>query len=151
MGIAISALDVVAPVVSVGLAADGSMQVPEDVTTVGWYELGVVPGAAGTAVFAGHVDSREQGRGTFFDLRRLDVGDLITVTHEQGSVTSWQVVARRSYPKDELPIGDIFTRFSEPRLVLITCGGDFDDQTRYYTENVVVYAEPVGQGTDARS
>jgi hypothetical protein len=27
--------------------------------------------------------------------------------------------------------------------VLITCGGDFDSDTRHYQENVVVYTEPV--------
>lgn len=141
--LAIPAITVDAAVVPVGLLPDGSMEVPKDVTTVGWYEPGVLPGASGSAVLAGHVDAREQGRGAFFDLGGLDVGDTITVEHDDGATTTWQVSARRSYPKDELPIDEIFTKFGDTRLVLITCGGAFDRRSRHYTHNVVVYATMV--------
>lgn len=141
--LAIPAIAVDAAVVPVGLLPDGSMEVPRDVATVGWYEPGVLPGASGSAVLAGHVDDRQQGRGAFFDLGGLDVGDTITVEHDDGATTTWQVSARRSYPKDELPINEIFTKFSDTRLVLITCGGAFDRRSRHYTHNVVVYATMV--------
>lgn len=142
--IGIDAIGVGAPVVPVGLEDDGGMEIPEDITTVGWYELGVAPGeATGTAVISGHVDSREQGRGAFWDLRRLDVDDIVTLDHEDGSTSDWRVVARTSYPKEELPISDIFTRFGPPRLVLITCDGDFDRAEQSYADNVVVYTVPV--------
>lgn len=141
--LAIPAIGVDAPVNPVGLLSDGSMEVPGDVASIGWYEPGILPGASGSAVLAGHVDSREQGRGAFFDLRLVDPGDAITVEHDDGGTTTWEVTERRSYPKDVLPIDDIFTRFSETRLVLITCGGAFDRDTRHYTQNVVVYAHPV--------
>ncbi|MFP4310635.1 MAG: class F sortase [Nitriliruptoraceae bacterium] len=144
-GLRLPSLDVDAPVVDVGLEESGSMEIPDDITTVGWYELGVEPGAAaGTAVISGHVDSREQGRGALWDLRTMDVDDPIEVEHADGTVSEWRVVARRSYPKEELPIGDIFTRFGDPRLALITCDGEFDPVTRQYADNVVVYAVPAG-------
>jgi hypothetical protein len=137
-------LGVEAPVVDVGLEDDGGMEIPEDISTVGWYEPGVLPGdAAGTAVISGHVDSYDQGRGAFWDLRRMDVDDIVVVEHADGTTSEWRVVARRSYPKDELPISDIFTRFGEPRLVLITCDGEFDLSQRSYADNVVVYTVPV--------
>ncbi len=137
-------LGVEAPVVDVGLEDDGGMEIPEDISTVGWYELGVSPGAAsGTAVISGHVDSHIQGRGAFWDLRRMEVDDIVEVEHADGTTSEWRVVARRSYPKEELPIRDIFTRFGEPRLVLITCDGDFDRSQRRYADNVVVYTVPV--------
>ena len=137
-------LGVVAPLDAVGLEPDGAMEIPHDIRRVGWYELGVTPGApAGTAVLSGHVDSREQGRGALWGLRTMDVDDEITVEHEDGRTTTWRVVARTSYLKEQLPIADIFTRFGDPRLVLITCGGDFDRSARRYTHNIVVYAVPV--------
>lgn len=146
VGIGIDAIGVDAPVVDVALNDDGSMEIPEDITTVGWYELGVAPGSPnGTAVISGHVDSQEQGRGAFWDLRRLDVDDVVTVDHEDGSTSEWRVVARTAYPKEELPISDIFTRFGPPRLVLITCDGDFDRANRSYSDNVVVYTVPVDE------
>jgi len=143
-GISVPSIGVDAPVVDVGLEDDGGMEIPADVSTTGWYELGVTPGeASGTAVISGHVDSREQGRGAFWDLRRMDVDDIVTVDHADGTTSEWRVVARTNYPKDQLPIADIFTRFGDPRLVLITCDGFFDRDERSYSDNVVVYTVPV--------
>ena len=142
--ISLPSIGVEAPIVNVALEDDGGMEIPDDVSTAGWYELGVAPGAAtGTSVISGHVDSREQGRGAFWDLRRMDVDDIVTVDHADGSTSQWRVVARTSYAKDELPIADIFTRFGDPRLVLITCDGYFDRDARSYSDNVVVYTVPV--------
>lgn len=147
--LAVPAISVDAPVVPVGLEDDGSMEIPHDISTIGWYELGVMPGETGTAVLSGHVDSREQGRGAFWDLRTLDVDDIVTVDHEDGTTSEWRVTGRTVYAKDELPIVDIFTRFGDTRLVLITCGGAFDNSTRHYEDNVVVYTEPVESSTSA--
>jgi hypothetical protein len=44
----------------------------------------------------------------------MDVDDIIEVEHADGTTSEWRVVARRSYPKEELPIADIFTRFGDP-------------------------------------
>ncbi len=140
-------LGVVAPLDAVGLEPDGAMEIPHDIRRVGWYELGVMPGEpTGTAVLSGHVDSREQGRGAMWGLKDMAVGDEVTIEHEEGGTTTWRVEARTSYLKEQLPIDDIFTRFGDPRLVLITCGGDFDRSARRYSRNIVVYAVPV---TDA--
>lgn len=129
---------------AVGLEPDGAMEIPHDVARVGWYELGVVPGAAeGTAVLSGHVDSRTQGRGALWPLKDTAVGAVIEVSHDDGAVSRWQVTDRRSYLKSELPIPELFTRFGPARLAIITCGGTFDRSRGSYTHNVVVIAEPV--------
>ncbi|TVP70718.1 MAG: class F sortase [Nitriliruptor sp.] len=142
-------LGVVAPLDAVSLEPDGAMEIPHDIRRVGWYEPGVMPGEpSGTTVLSGHVDSREQGRGALWGLKDMDVGDEVTIEHEDGRTTTWRVEARTSYLKEQLPIADIFTRFGDPRLVLITCGGDFDRSARRYTRNIVVYAVPV---TDAEA
>lgn len=140
-----------APIVSVGLEPNGDMEIPEDVDLIGWYEPsasfpdfpGVVPGAPeGTAVLSGHVDSRSQGRGVFYDLRLLDVGDEIEIAHADGVVTRYVVTGRTSYGKDEIPLGEIFVWDGPSRLALITCGGEFDRTARSYTDNIVVLAVP---------
>ena len=135
-------LDLTGPIVAVEVEDDGEMEVPEDVGDVGWYRHGPAPGEPGAAVIAGHVDSREQGRGAFFDLRRLDVGARIEVTDSAGDVQRFDVVARRTYDKASLPDDMLFSRTGPSRLVLITCGGDFDQDARSYRDNVVVYAQP---------
>ncbi len=138
--LSLPSLEVDAEVVPVGLEADGGMEVPDDVAQVGWYAPGVEVGAAGTAVLAGHVDSRTQGPGALFDLRRLEPGAPVVVSGG-GETTEWRVTGRTRYPKDELPLDDIFRWDGEPRLVLITCGGDFVAEDGHYRDNVVVYAE----------
>jgi hypothetical protein len=139
--VAIPALAVDASVVAVGLEPDGTMEIPHDVATVGWFEPGVRPGQAGSAVLSGHVDSRTQGRGAFFDLQDLDVGDEVAIG-AGATEQRWTVVARQRFAKDELPIADLFTRECDPRLVLITCGGEFDAGARSYSDNVVIVAVP---------
>ena len=94
-------------------------------------------------MLAGHVDDRVQGRGAFFDLRALEVGDEVRVTDEDGATTTWSVTGRRTYEKDSLPIDQLYERGGPPRLVLITCGGDFDRAARSYESNVVVEAVPL--------
>jgi sortase (surface protein transpeptidase) len=139
----IPAIGVDHPVVEVGRHPDGAMEIPHDVHEIGWYgPLGIRPGDAGSAVLAGHVDSRAQGRGAFFGLRGIEVGDAIVVGTEDGE-QHWVVSGRTRYPKTELPIETVFAVGGAPRLVLITCGGQFDAGRRSYTDNVVVYAEPL--------
>ena len=89
---------------------------------------------------AGHVDSRTQGRGAFFDLQHVEAGDEIQIRTED-SVQYWEVTQVSNYDKDYLPVESIFTVERGPGLVLITCGGPFDSNTRHYTENTVVTAQ----------
>jgi len=140
--ISVPALGVAAPVDAVGIADDGQMELPEDVSRVGWYRFGPEPGAGGSAVLAGHVDDREQGPGALLPLRDAAVGDEVTVTDVAGTVTRWRVVSRELITKQVLPVERIFARDGAPRLTLITCGGPFLPEYRSYRDNVVVVAEP---------
>jgi hypothetical protein len=140
----IGTISVDAPIVPVGLEQDGAMEIPDRAAEIGWYDpdgLGVRPGATGTAVFAGHVDSRSQGRGALYHLRDLQVGETIEVDLDDGSVQRWLVTGVTQYPKDVLPLDQVFTWVGPPRLVVITCGGEFDRTARSYSDNIVVYAE----------
>lgn len=138
-------LDVTAQVVAVGVDADGGMEIPEDVATVGWYRFGPAPGSAeGSTVLTGHVDDRDQGPGAFFDLKSVEPGDTVEVNQPDGAVLTYDVVAREAFPKSVVPLDRVFDRDGPPRLVLVTCGGPFDQQTRNYLENIVVTAVPSG-------
>lgn len=139
--IGIPALGVDAPIVPVGISAGGSMEVPGDVNTAGWYRFGPLPGARGSAMVIGHVDSRTQGPGVFFGLSRLPLGERIGVLLGEGPTQYFVTVARRFIDKDELPL-DLYAREGPPRLTLVTCGGGFDERSRSYSHNVVVYAVP---------
>jgi hypothetical protein len=140
--VAIPARGIRADIVSVGVEPDGQMTVPADVATAGWYRFGPAPGDEGSAVVAGHVDSRSQGRGAFFNLVRVAVGDEVIVTDADGVAQTWVVTAREVVDKEVLPVAELYRRDGAPRLVLITCGGDFDGSARSYVSNVIVVAEP---------
>jgi sortase (surface protein transpeptidase) len=140
--LSVPGLGVTAPVDPVGVADDGQMALPEDVSRVGWYRFGPEPGAGGSAVLAGHVDDREQGPGALFRLRDAAVGDELTVTDAAGTATRWRVVSRELITKQVLPVERLFARDGAPRLTLITCGGPFLPEYRSYRDNVVVVAEP---------
>ena len=142
--IEIPSLGVDAEVVQVGVDAEGLMEIPADVDTVGWYRFGPAPGAAaGSAVLSGHVDDYRQGTGVFARIGDLVPGDVIRVTDPTNSVRQFQVVAREEWSKGEVPIDRLFDRGGAARLVLITCGGSFNSDTLGYDDNIAVTATPV--------
>lgn len=133
-----------APVVSTGLEADGSMHVPRDPGTVGWYSRGARPGATrGSMVMAGHVNSRSQGKGLLAGLRKTKIGDVILVRVPDGRGYAYRITHIRDYHKQVLPLANIFADDVPHRLTLIRCSGRFLGQQMGYEDNLVVTATPV--------
>jgi hypothetical protein len=135
----IPALDVDAAVTGLGLEADGTMQVPADAATVGWYTRAPTPGSLGPAVLAGHVDYRGR-EGTFAGLSKLRRTDRIEVTRTDGVTAVFEVTETGRYPKDRFPSDAVYGPIDHAGLRLITCGGDFDSRSGHYADNVVVFA-----------
>lgn len=138
----IPALAVDAPVSAVGIADDGEVEVPDDVGTVGWYRFGPAPGEQGSSVLVGHVDDYRQGVGVLARIGDLNPGDTVEVTGENGVASAFTVVAREQWPKADAPLDRLFDRGGSARLVLLTCGGAFDDARLEYTDNIAVTAIP---------
>lgn len=125
--------------ITLGRAADGTMQVPASTAVAGWYTGSALPGAIGPAVIVGHVDSRA-GPGVFFRLSQLRHGDRVYVTRADGTTAVFRVTSVRTYPKDALPEKAVYGPTPDPEVRLITCGGTFDDATGHYLSNVIVDA-----------
>jgi hypothetical protein len=85
--------------------------------------------------------------GPFRRLGALEPGALIEVGGEDGTAHSYVVVERTMYDKDSLP-SDLWRNSGPETLVLITCGGKFNRDTRRYEQNIVVYAVPIVEATD---
>jgi hypothetical protein len=137
------ALGVDAAVVPVGVEPGGALTIPDNAQVIGWWSGGAAPGSpVGTVLMAGHVDSAQTGPGALARLSQAPVGAQLTV-RGPGSEMTYVVRARRRYLKQDLPWRTPFAQGELPRLVLITCGGDFDSRTRHYTDNVVVIATPL--------
>ena len=135
----IPAIGVKAPIINLGLNRNGTLQVPSTTTVAGWYTGSPRPGATGSAVIAGHVDSRT-GPGIFFWLKKMRPGERIYVRRADGSLAVFTVTVVRIYTKSKFPTAMVYGPVPDAELRLITCGGTFDYARRSYLSNVVVYA-----------
>ncbi|MGW1059423.1 class F sortase [Micromonospora rubida] len=137
-------IDLDAPVHDVGIAADGSIGVPDAARAqeAGWYDQGPTPGQYGPAVIVGHVDTRT-GPAVFHGLKELRSGDRVEIRRADRSVAVFEVDSVHRYDKDQLPVGEVYGDFTRPRLRLITCGGRWVGGETGYADNVVVYASLV--------
>jgi hypothetical protein len=139
----IGVLDVAAPLVQVGLLPDGGMEIPDDVSVVGWYAVEgrtISPGDPGTAVLAGHRDSRRSGPGALHALADVAADDVLGVLHADGTFSRWRITEIMTTPRDALPVAQLFTSSGAPRLAVVTCGGWFNILTRSYSHNTIVIA-----------
>lgn len=142
--IRIDSIDVAHPVTGYGInPRSGQMDVPNNVTEVAWYEYGPSPGEAGSAVLAAHVDLASRGPGVFYNLGDVEEGAIVVIGFDDGTSQRFQIEARTTYLKDELPIDAIFSRSGPSVLTLITCGGGFNQSASSYDSNVVAYAVPI--------
>jgi hypothetical protein len=138
----IPTIDVDTGVIDLGLKPDGAMEVPPDGSTAGWYTESPTPGDLGPAVLAAHVDWKGT-KGVFYDLRRVEPGDVVTVERADGHTATFAVRRVEQYAKDRFPTEEVYGDVDTAQLRLITCGGDFDNQARSYRDNIVIYAELV--------
>jgi sortase (surface protein transpeptidase) len=139
--IEIPVLHVSAPVIRLGLSADGSVQVPPlaNHNLAGWYDRSITPGQDGSSVILGHVDSFT-GISVFFYIKTLRPGNEIEVVRADGSTAIFTVDGVQKVIKATFPTSVIYGNVSYPSLRLITCGGPFDSATGQYLDNIVVYA-----------
>jgi hypothetical protein len=138
----IATIGVSAPVIPVGVAADGTLGIPASPSVVGWWAGGSSPGrTSGATVLVGHVDSSALGPGALFRLQQLRPGAAVTLI-AGGRAWHYAVRAVRAYAKAGLPSAAVFGQRVTSRLVIITCGGQFDAVTGHYRDNIVVYAVP---------
>jgi sortase (surface protein transpeptidase) len=145
ISLSIPDLGVESPVVTTPMDASRSIVVPEDVMETGWYDGSRRLGASyGSTVIVGHRDSATQGSGALFGVEEIPLGSTITVTAQDGTTHEFIVDSVELIDKSLLPAEAprIFTRTGDYRLVLITCGGAFDESLRSYESNVVITALP---------
>ena len=134
-----------AAVVRVGLTPDGAMGSPDNPFVVGWFNRSAVPGELGNALIGGHRDYQDRAGnidvGVCWKLDQTRVGDHL-IMHDQSN--------RRYYVYDIVDIASVrpdsseavryLSQTRESVVTLITCSGDFDDETHSYAERIVVVA-----------
>ncbi|UPZ30616.1 class F sortase [Streptomyces sp. LRE541] len=141
VGLRIPAIGVDTPVMRLGLAPDGSVEVPpvEADDRAGWYRHSPTPGQVGPSVILGHVTVGTYGEGVFRDLRRLRRGDRIEARLENGTAAEFTVSGVRTVAQARFPTEDVYGDVGRPELRLITCGGPRSGDG--YRDSVIVFAE----------
>lgn len=143
-------IEVSSPLHPLGLAADGTLEVPsgERYDEAAWYSGSPTPGEVGPTVIEGHVTGPGGRPSIFFELGALRAGDLVEVDREDGTTVTFEVYRVEQYAKDAFPTVAVYGPTPGPELRLITCGGEFDDAAGSHLDNTVAYARAVA--TDRR-
>lgn len=139
VSLTIPAIGVRSRLIRLGLTRSGALQVPGVTSVAGWYTGSPPPGAIGSSVIVGHVDSYA-GPGIFYRLHLLRPRDLLYVRQRDGRLAVFRVSSVHQYSKTGFPTVKVYGPEPTPQLRLITCGGAFDQQTGHYLSNIVVYA-----------
>jgi hypothetical protein len=140
----IRSIKVETPVLEVGRAEDGSVDVPplRRHNEAGWFGQGPTPGQFGPALIVGHADTTT-GPSVFHDLGKLKPGQKIEVLRADDSVAIFQINSVERFSKEKLPIKRVYGDYSRPSLRLMTCGGKWLGGRQGYRDNVVVFASLV--------
>lgn len=139
--ILIPKIDVDASLESVGVTADGEMDIPKNPSDAAWFNLGPRPGEYGSAVISGHYGWKNGIAAVFDDLSKLNKGDKIYVEDDKGNAISFTVREIRSYDPDA-DASDVFNADDGgSHLNLITCEGIWNADLKSYSKRLVVFTD----------
>ncbi|MFD5815111.1 class F sortase [Streptomyces sp. NPDC127038] len=140
VGLRIPAIGVDTPLMRLGLASGGAVQVPPIAPhdLAGWYRYSPTPGQKGPSVILGHVTVGAYGDGVFRHLARLRRGDRIVVRLENGRSAVFTAGEVRTVAKADFPADAVYGDVDRPELRLVTCGGPRSGTG--YRDNVIVFA-----------
>ncbi len=133
-----------ASIIPVGVTKEGNMDVPKNLTQVGWYNKGPKPGEKGKAVLDGHYGAPNQV-GVFRKLDGLKEGDIVEVDDKNGKIWKFAVKRTEAYRPTGAPLNEIFGDAQKPMLNLITCYGDWYASAYKYDKRLIIFTELIDQ------
>lgn len=140
----IPAIGVDAPIESLGVLANSDLATPTQSpwNDVGWYSGGPQPGEKGSAVINGHLDRPGGNPAVFWNLRKLHIGDVVSVVDSHGRTLQFHVIRMVFYAPQDAPVQDIFGNKAGSFLNLMTCAGDWIPTQHQRDLRLVVYTAP---------
>lgn len=126
---------------TVGTTSDGAVGVPKNPMNAGWFNLSSYPGENGNAVIVGHFGWKEGKPAVFDSLHTLQKGDKLSVEDKNGVTTNFIVREVRTYKEHEDASAVFKSNNKNAHLVLITCGGVWNEIEKSYSERFVVLAD----------
>jgi sortase (surface protein transpeptidase) len=127
-------------VMQLGLTKNNQIAVPNNIYDAGWYNQSAKPGQPGATFIYGHVSSW-QANGAFYNLKKLQPGDSVTITRGDNKTFTYKVVSSKVYPYDHVNMNQVLAPVdpSRPGLNLMTCAGQVIKGTSEFNERLVVF------------
>lgn len=121
----------------------GRIAVPNNIYVAGWYINSVRPGEEGLSIIGGHRDGKKKP-GIFFNLEKLKRDDKISIEYGDGSLREFLVIDVVQLPTQQAH-EKMYERIEgvEKQLVLVTCGGQYDQELGGYEDRVILRARGV--------
>lgn len=128
---------------NVGVDQNKEIAVPSNIHMGGWFVDSVRPGEKGLSIIDGHLNGVNED-GIFIDLEKVKQGDTFAVEFGDGSKKAFSIKAVKVIDLDQAA-SVLFSQ--DPaiasQLTLITCGGEWDKDTRLYDKRVIVISEVI--------
>lgn len=128
----------------VGVDQNNQIAVPSNVFIASWFVNTVRPGQKGLSIIDGHVDGPTR-EGIFHRLEELQIDDTFEITLGNGTVLNYRVLEVKTVPVSEAE-KHLFEQKLDvvSQLNLITCGGNYNRESRTYEGRVIVMAQLMG-------
>lgn len=124
------------------VAENGSLDMPKNIWDASWYDASSLPlDRQGSVLLLGHVKG-ETSPGLFYDLYRINVGELITLTLGDGTVVTYKVVSKQEVLSDNIDGSGLLTSKDSniASLTLLTAFGELNPVTGQYEKRQAVFA-----------
>jgi LPXTG-site transpeptidase (sortase) family protein len=152
----IEKIGVDAPVITLGVDENFIPEVPDNPNDVAWYNWSALPGHGSNAVLAGHFDWTVNGQavtGVFYNIRKLEVGDIVEVKLEDGTDYKYEVIGNLAILDGDPQAMELMAATPIDIITLITCGGVWtpdpnDPLGGNYDHRQIVRAQLIGGGPD---
>lgn len=116
---------------------------PSNIYIAGWYVNSARPGKKGLSIIDGHLNGFKHD-GIFINLDKLRPGDELSIEMGNGSKYNYKVIGNDTVDEKK---ASAYLFNQSPKVIkqlnLITCGGNYDKNNRYYDKRVIVSAEQI--------
>jgi len=131
-------------IIRLGILSNGQIATPDNIYDTGWYDASAKPGQNGAMFIYGHVSSWT-ANGIFYNLKKLQPGDDITITRGDNQIFTYQVITIKIYPYMNVDMSAVLSPIKPtlPGLNLMTCTGQVIAGTSEFNERLVVFTSLV--------
>src|SRR3989344_622556 len=127
----------------IDLDENGELQTTSSWDGAGWYRGSAKPGQMGAVIIDGHYDTDTASPAAFWVLKSAKLNDKVSIKDELGRDFTYRVVDIFFVDIQDPQRIQVFQESDKAELILITCGGVWNEKEGTYNKRLVVKAELV--------